>query len=242
MESKSLKMKNTTELVIDKGQTAESSAICSKMMGELGEKCFDTTNASGTFGASIDGSISDMSDKIHASLGEASSRISEAIIQSNDKLTLTAIFFAVFVALIGALSAYLFNFLHWKIVRKTNKLYGSGVELIELIQRLESEALKYWISSYDDSKKEEILIAEISIKSIIRRIDVQTRALVTLLGDNRMKGKKQQISGFPYDIYDLVTGGDFESKARSSSKRKAMKISKQCSDARSNVSSIIMHI
>lgn len=231
----------------------EISSVCSESISELSSKCVyiadsvaaannNIASAIVTTGTNIDKSIIDLNAKVHESLSHFSSQISEAIIQSNDKLSVTALLFAIFVAFIGALSAYLFNHLHWRIVRKTNKSYSTGTDLIDLIQKLEEEALKYWVSSYNSSKKEEILVSEITIKSMIRQIHSQTKVLVNIVDKKKIIHKKKQINNFPYEIYDLVTGGEFESRSRNPSKRKAMRIAKRCSDARANISSIIMHI
>ncbi len=193
-------------------------------------------------GSNIHNSILDLNSKTHESLGLLSSEITGTIVQSNDKLSVTAIAFAVFVALVGALSAFLFNHIHWRVVRKINNSYSTGAELVELIQELELEALKYWVSSYDRNTKEEISISEIKIKSIIRQINTQTMTLIEIINNRKIKAKKDQIYIFPSEIYDLVTGGDFESKSRKSSKRRAMRIAKRCSDARANISSIIIRL
>jgi len=177
---------------------------------------------------------------IEESVGVASSDISEAVIKSNEDIGNDAIALAVFVAILGAFSAYLFNYFHWRMVRKKDNVNNIGMELIGLIEELEETALRYWIRPYDKDQKEEILVDEIRIKTIVRQIDKQAKILKKINNSKMGRNEKECIEQFPPKIFDIVTGGDFESKKRKSSKGRAMKISKSCSDVKSNIRSIVI--
>jgi hypothetical protein len=215
---------------------------CSKVSEAEALATSDISEAISSGASNISNSIVSSFTEAHVSWNGYSSQISDAIIQSNDKLTSTAIFFAIFVAILGALSAFLFNYFHWRIVRKTDKLYNVGSELKDLIKDLEDEALRYWVSSYASSRKEDVSISEISIKSMIRQVELQTKTLIELSGEKKLNSKKEKIENFPSEIFDLITGGDFESKSRVPSNVTAMKVAKKCSDARANIASVIMYI
>lgn len=152
--------------------------------------------------------------------------------------TVTSLLQMSLVAVVGALSAYIFNALHWKIVEKNKKISGVTLELRYLINDLESISVEYWTRDYKEEDHQDISVSEISIKSKIRLISryikLVTSELKTKNGDQNIL----KLEEFSLNIFDLVTGDDFESRERKSSKRKAQKILNECSDIRVTILSL----
>ena len=150
--------------------------------------------------------------------------------------------FGITIAISGALSAYLFNLLHWKIVEKKRKVSQISGELNTLIERLESMAVKYWIQDYSNQNKEENNTIEITLKSKLRLIYHVIKASYPLLSTQKHKSNGLDIINFHSEIFELVTAGEFESTNRKASKARAMKISYRCSDIRVKMLSLDMDI
>lgn len=159
----------------------------------------------------------------------------------SDDFSLRKIFIALFVVFIGAFSAYIFNFLHWKMVDKRNKLSKIGESLNILIKDLEVCAIEYWTKDYNELEQHQINVLEISLKSRLLLIPKYILILnAELAGLDRKKHTltTNKLTEFGCQIFDLVTGGEFESKQRKASKSKAMRISSQCSNVRAKISSL----
>jgi len=152
--------------------------------------------------------------------------------------TLTAVFQMSMIAIIGALSAYFFNAMHWKIVERKKKMSSVMIELRSIINDLESISVKYWTKDYCEKDRQDIGISEISIKSKVRLI---SRYIKLIISESKLKDKDQngqKLEDFSLNIFDLVTGDDFESRERKSSKGKAQKILNECSDIRVTILNI----
>ncbi len=150
--------------------------------------------------------------------------------------------FGITIAISGALSAYLFNLLHWKIVEKKRKVSQISGELNTLIERLESMAVKYWIQDYSNQNKEENNIIEVTLKSKLRLINHLIKASRPTLDKCNRKSINNNLKKFQSEIFELVTAGEFESINRKASKARAMKISYTCSDIRVKMLSLVMDI
>ena len=148
------------------------------------------------------------------------------------------VYFAVFIAFMGAFSAYLFNLFHWVMVNKKQRKDGIGIALSVLVGELESISVTYWLNDYDKECKQKIHATEIAIKSKIRLIIRYIGILSAELNSKKSESNRKELKDFSLDIYDLVTGDDFESVSRVASKSKAIKISTKCSDIKAMISAL----
>jgi len=164
-----------------------------------------------------------------------------SLIENSSGINSSQVIFAMFIAFIGALSAYLFNFFHWKMVEKKGKISKIAIGLSDLIHDLEEVSVSYWVCDYKEEKQQEIHVAEISIKSKRHLISKYIRIISTELNTIKTASVKQHLEEFNLDIFDLVTGDGFESKTRVASKQKAMEIAKRCSDVKAMISSLEFH-
>lgn len=124
-------------------------------------------------------------------------------------------------ALVGAFSAFIFNRFHWQWTEKKKKETDLFYKISAIISELETLAIEYWTKDRSDSDEK----SEVSIKSKMRLIQKYIRAI-----NVRDKSIENELNQFASDIFDLVTGDDFESKRRRASKAKAISISYKCAD------------
>jgi hypothetical protein len=134
-------------------------------------------------------------------------------------------------AVLGALSAFLFNLLNLAIVRRRNKRESLAKGIIETIILLEDEAIGYWLQSAAEMSAVDRRKSEIMIKAKFKSIPSQTRKLYAAM----FKTKKNKIIIHKCltaleSLYDEATGGDFETNDRRASSSKASKITTICNE------------
>lgn len=209
------------------GFKSSSLDICNEFMTDLDFSHYLIVDAINTVGNNLDESIKHLSETI------SSYHIPSDSISAED------FFFAVLIAIIGAFSAYLFNYFHWRMVRRKDKLSGIFFAFNSLIKEFESIAIEYWLIDYNAKQMQHLNMLEVSIKSRVRLINRYTRLLrskkLTPVYNVSILDK---IENFGDAVFDLATGGEFESKNRVSSKSTAIKISNLCSDIRAQITSL----
>lgn len=127
---------------------------------------------------------------------------------------------AIFVALLGAASAYLFNHLHWTTVSRKEKVAAQLAGISALISSFENVAVSYWVSAQSPASLE----AQVLIKARHRAIVKQRGVLAKILSDGKHLPLHRQLSRFSDDVFDVATGGDFESANRQASESTATAI------------------
>lgn len=205
------------------------------MSGDIeGISSSTTNNESASMGSNISDSIITASSEISNSVVGLESTL-ESLLSSS---TFTALLQMSLVAVIGALSAYIFNALHWKMVERNKKVSSVAIELRAIINDLESISVDYWTKDYIEENRQDIHIAEISIKSKVRLISRYIKLIIAELNIKKADQNAHKLEEFSLNIFDLVTGDEFESRDRKSSKPKAQKILNECSDIRVTILSI----
>ena len=183
-----------------------------------------------------------VSSDIVGAIHQMSHDLVGAVAVASSDASVEKIGFAIFVAFIGAFSAFLFNFLHWRVTQKRQDMTSLGQNLIDLIDRLETLSVEYWVASYDDSAKDALSVSEVHIKTLLRQINKYEIVLSNGLRGKKYSDVRLKLNEFSSEIYDLVTGDGFESTTREPSKMKAIKIARECSDARVAVSSTLIRM
>ena len=124
-------------------------------------------------------------------------------------------------ACLGSFLAFCFNRLHWRWTEKEKQERESFSKLLTLIDALEAVSVEYWIKDHneDDAKN------EVYIKSKHRLIDRYIREINT-----KDKLIKKELEDFASNIFDVITGDNFESEERKLSKNKAISILNKCAD------------
>ncbi len=152
--------------------------------------------------------------------------------------SLDSIWAAILISVAGgisaALAAYLFTCFHSRSVRKKENCAHMARNLNEQILILEEKSIYYWLSDFDKNDETLQTSEALSIKSILTVLRSLTQAMPAHLikKENELLNELKCFNG---DMYDLITGEDFESKDRQSSKNKATKISKKCGIMRSKI-------
>ena len=142
----------------------------------------------------------------------------------------------ILIAIVAAFTTFLFNVLYSKINRRRDNIKELASDLIDRIETLETDAVSYWLHTYNAEQYLEFKKLEYKIKSNIRKIRSKSRTFIECVGERKNKQLVDHINGFNDYIFDLVTGDDFESKVRRPSEIKADKISNSCSLIQSKIS------
>ncbi|MCO6428078.1 hypothetical protein [Nitrosomonas communis] len=137
-------------------------------------------------------------------------------------------FIPIISVIIGVILGFISTRFHWEWTEKEKKKTDSFTKISTLISELETLSVEYWTKDHceDDEK------TEIYIKSKIRLLTKYVKSI-----DAKQKTIKQELDNFTSDIFDLVTGDEFESKDRRASKNKAISISYRCTDINAAVAS-----
>lgn len=175
-----------------------------------------------------------LSNGISGSIDQLSTTLT-AFLETTNDLNLTKILFAGFVAFVGAFSAYIFNYFHWRMVEKKQKLTKVSEAMMSLITELEKTSVDYWMQGYDKDNQPQLQATEVSIKSKLRLVSRYTKIIKPYLKNKAATSNKQKLKDFESDIFDWASGEDFESTSRKASKATAMKISNLCSDIKSSI-------
>lgn len=138
------------------------------------------------------------------------------------------IFFGLSLATIGAFAAWLFNHLHWKMVEASERKKAARNVMLELINDLENPALEYWLADFDPENKKTNEAKEIRLKSNLKLVVNQAKSLSELINKSSQTSTRVAIEHYAYDLFDVVTGGEFESHQKKRSKSTANKISDLC--------------
>lgn len=136
-------------------------------------------------------------------------------------------FIPLIAVVIGALIGFFINRAQWYWVENQKNKKSLFTKILILINELEALSVVYWTTDRckDDVKN------EVYIKSKINLLTKYVRFV-----DASQKTIKEELENFISDIFDLVTGDEFESNDRKASKGKAIKIAYRCADINASVS------
>lgn len=199
----------------------------------LGRENFGVENDAAGESLSKKADIVDAIDTLTREINQVADQLAHTLstsITAASEVSLGQISFAIFVAFVGALSAYIFNHLHWKTVNRNQRLKGIRTAIFELVSKLESLAVSYWLRGYDENMMHDLQVAEVEIKANMRLIAKLVRIIPPEALAGITKEGKQKIDDFPSEMYDLITGDGFESRSRKISKSKATQITRHCSE------------
>jgi len=209
----------------------------------LSELIFNATNTFLEFG--VNNVVVSTDPSVAEAIGKSGNEISQVLLKlfsaldDSSGITPAQGLFGIFIAFFGAFSAFFFNYLHWRMVEKKKKVSNICLTVIQLLNDLEEMALDYWTKNYNSAEKEKIHIQEITIKSNIFLFSKYIRLLSSQINTNKSSNNVSLESSLD-DIFDLITGDDFESTTRAESKPKAFKIAKELSAIKAMIFSLRM--
>lgn len=161
-------------------------------------------------------------------LGSSIELLNSALVSQSENNSFIKPFIPIISVTIGAFLGFFFNRFHWIWTEKEKKKTDLFTKISTLISELETLSVEYWTRDHceDDEK------TEVYIKSKIRLLTKYVRFV-----DAQQEAIKKELDNFTSDIFDLVTGDEFESKDRKASKNKAISISYRCADINAAVAS-----
>ncbi len=189
----------------------------------------------------IDLSITEKLSLLGQSLDEFTDKLSDIVLSlqmAPDGTFEEKLCLGIIVTLVGAFSAYLFNMFHWRMVHKTQQESLVYTALLELIKEIEEIAVDYWLRSYSKGKKADINGDEVRIKSRLRLMSRYVKEISSMSKSRRLESRREKVSEVAVDIFELITGDDFESASRKASRIKATQISYKCADIKATILSL----
>ena len=145
-----------------------------------------------------------------------------------------ALIVGLIVALGGAVAAYMFSRLQIRQEKARNNIKTIATNLHEMVSELENLSLKYWLKDADPGDSE-MSIRIKSVLRLIRKYKNTYKSTATLDAD-----RLSVIQEFNSRIYDVVTGGDFESPNRKKNSVRAAAIARECTSAKALLSEIVI--
>lgn len=180
-------------------------------------------------GVVIKNSTLGSNESIINSISVASDKITDAL--NHPKVApffSTALLIPVITGLVGASAAFVYNKLHWHSVKSREEKIKKIDALIDIIISLEEVAVDYWMKNYAKKLSRDNKKAEIKIKSHLALINT----LITDVIDNEPSRKQSKLRDkfiIPHgELFDLITGDDFETNSRKSNPSKSDQISSKC--------------
>ncbi len=149
-------------------------------------------------------------------------------IQSDISTSIT-LFIPILSALLGVIVGSTINYLHWKLTRKKDNLSKVSQSLLNLIIELEEISMNYWLTSPNRESENTVIKNEIFIKS--KQLQVQKH--INRLEKTKKDKSFKKLKVLSDDIFELITGEDFESNKRRASKHKVQQIASKCSEIKS---------
>lgn len=180
-------------------------------------------------------SISNTSSIHLNTIGENLLKIQSTISSSN----WDAVLIACIGAVAGAVAGFVFNWLYSIATRKRDNLSKLVDALHSHICELETVAVAYWLRSYNDSVSVELVAEEIKIKASLRVLRYLSQNFLEHVNKDKNSELEKEINKFSHDIYDVITGDEFETKNLEPSKEKAQKISVECVMIRAKILSFL---
>lgn len=144
-------------------------------------------------------------------------------------------------ALVAAVAVFIFNLIYFKNINSVNKKAHYSNIALKLLEYFESSATKYWISERikDKRKKDEndkeMKLLEIKIKSDFSVLRTSLDSFCGLFSNKETIDQKRIIA-LVDELYDLSTGGNFESDSKVSEP----KITNEISNLVSKLKSILI--
>jgi hypothetical protein len=141
-------------------------------------------------------------------------------------------------AIVAAVAVFSANYFYLRHVNTNNKKAHFANVVLSLLGDFEQSSTKYWISEKVNDKRNkgqnkiEMQMLEVKIKSEFTVLRESLEAFCELLLPSQKK-HMDDITKFVDEVYDIATGGDFESENKKSEKRITFYISQQCSSLKS---------
>lgn len=145
-------------------------------------------------------------------------------------------------AVLIAFAAYVFNYLHWLQVEKKKKTSLKGKILIQTIDKLKDISIDYWSMDHSSQNADQIRkkkIDEINIRSLCLLVSSLNDEFLTVLPSKTDSDKLIRVREFPSRLFDLSSGGEFETTNKKADFQRCSKLSVECHKVISIIGSLI---
>ncbi|HGM5168667.1 TPA: hypothetical protein ACKPZB_005102 [Serratia marcescens] len=140
----------------------------------------------------------------------------------------TSLFVALLTVACSSTAAFIYNKLHWRAVTARESRIKTAESIIELLIILDEISVDYWVKNYSKRYSRDNTKCEIKIKSCLMLINTLIPSLISKVARRKKDSYKVTLERYHEELFDLITGDDFESTSRKSNLTKAAKISNRC--------------
>lgn len=138
----------------------------------------------------------------------------------------------------AATAAFFYNRLHWYFVNKRERRTKIVEAMVEIVGELRVDSVSYWLKGYSKKASKDLLNEEMRIKSSLQIINSSIEDYIERVprwGRAKIEGS---MKSYHDELYDVITGDDFESQGRKVDKAKAAQISNKCAAFRVYMNSL----
>ncbi|MGR6861963.1 hypothetical protein ACU5EH_17515 [Aliivibrio salmonicida] len=161
---------------------------------------------------------------------ESSSKIESAISSIPDGSYFLATYSGVLSGISAFFAAWVLNYFTKKELSKKKKISKIANVAYKKSDDLENDAINYWLEEKGKFNQIDITNLEIKIKSTI--INIQTILDELYTKDSLKQSDKLRLIELNGELYDCITGGEFEVLYRASSKSRAIKVATVLSEVK----------
>ncbi|HEI2495089.1 TPA: hypothetical protein SI539_001056 [Escherichia coli] len=159
----------------------------------------------------------------------ASSNIVDAIRHPPETPILSSSLITALISTIcAATAAFVYNKVHWRSVVKRETKTKLLESISDVVNELRSDAISYWLKGYSKKSAKSLLEEEMRIKASLNIINSTITIYVQQESRWKRKDIEAQLRVFHDELFDIITGDDFESQARKQDKAKVSAISTKC--------------
>lgn len=128
----------------------------------------------------------------------------------------------------AATAAFAYNKIHWHSVVKRETRIKLLESISDVVSELRTDAISYWLKGYSKKSAKTLLEEEMRIKASLSIINSTITIYSSKISRRRRKEIESKLREFHDELYDVITGDDFETQVRRQDKGKVSAISTKC--------------
>ncbi|EKN6225362.1 TPA: hypothetical protein ACPY5Y_004240 [Yersinia enterocolitica] len=128
----------------------------------------------------------------------------------------------------AATAAFMYNKIHWYSVVKRENKTKLLESISDVVSELRVDAINYWLRGYSKKSAKSLLEEEMRIKASLSIINSTITIYVSTISKRRKKEVEPKLREFHDELFDIITGDEFESQSRKQDKSKVSAISTKC--------------
>lgn len=166
---------------------------------------------------------------INAIIETASSDIVNAIKHPpKAPLVSSSLITALISTICAATAAFIYNKIHWYSVVKRETRTNLLESISDVVNELRTDAISYWLKGYSRKSAKSLLEEEMRIKASLNIINSTITIYASKISRRKKKDIEPKLRAFHDELFDIITGDDFETQGRKQDKGKVSAISTKC--------------